>query len=237
MPKTSPPGPAAADAVMVPFGNVSGFVRQLTHDIRNGLNTLDLQTAFVQELLPADAEAADELKRLRALITSTAKNLQSLSGTFWIGEPRLVTYEAKMFMEDFRGRLDRLLPETRPEIAWRSTLGEEAVAIDLEMITRAFGEVFKNAAHFHEKGRPVSAQVQAQGGRFILELREGKSALASAPATWGREPLVSTRRGGYGMGLFHARRLLAAHDGTLDFAFDPAAQELTTRLTLPLATD
>ena len=71
--------------------------------------------------------------------------------------------------------------------------------------------------------------------RIVLELREEKSAIPAPPETWGLEPLVSTRRGGYGMGLFHARRILAGHDGTVTFAFDPAAQLLTTRITLPLA--
>lgn len=234
MSKTPPPEPAAEDAVPVPFERVAGFVRLLTHDIRNGLNTLDLQTAYVQELLPADAEAAAELQRLRALIVSTAKNLQTLSATFWVAEPRLVTYAAKMFLEDFRARLAHLLPEPHPEIAWTVALGEEAIAIDLELMTRALSELFQNAAHFHEKGRAVSARAAAQGGRFIFELREGKSAVPAPPETWGREPLVSTRRSGYGMGLFHARRILAAHRGTLEFTFDPAAGQLTTRLTLPL---
>ena len=35
----------------MPFDRVAGLVRHLTHDIRNGLNTLDLQASFLQEIV------------------------------------------------------------------------------------------------------------------------------------------------------------------------------------------
>jgi nitrogen-specific signal transduction histidine kinase len=70
---------------------------------------------------------------------------------------------------------------------------------------------------------------------LVIELLEGKTSLPSAPETWGCEPLVSTRRSGFGMGLFFARRVLAAHQGEVRFTFDPGAEQLTTRVSLPLA--
>jgi signal transduction histidine kinase len=233
MPKTSPSGPVSTEKVMVPFERVAGLVRQLTHDIRNGLNTIDLQAAFLQELI-ADPEASPEVRRIRTMVSSTAKSLQSFSANFWLGEIHPVTYSAKIFVEDFRSRLSSVLPDGAVTITWTETLGDESIAVDIELIFRALSEFFKNAIHFHENGRAVSVCVSAESGCFVLELREGKSALASPPETWGIDPLVSTRRGGFGMGLFHARRILAAHQGTVDFVFDPAAELLTTRLSLPL---
>ena len=75
------------DEPEVPFGRVAGLVRHLAHDFRNGLNSLDLQTAFLQELVTPDSEAMPEIKRLRAMIATTAKSLQALSGNFWLPEP------------------------------------------------------------------------------------------------------------------------------------------------------
>ncbi len=51
---------------------------------------------------------------------------------------------------------------------------------------------------------------------------------------WGREPLVSDRRGGYGLGLFHVRRILAALGGTWDARYDEAAGEMRVRLSFPV---
>lgn len=220
--------------IAVPFDRVAGLVRHLTHDIRNGLNTLDLQASFLQELV-TDPEAAPEVKRMRSMITTTAKMLQSFSASFWLGELHPVTYAAKIFVEDFRSRLGTVLPDHAGEIAWTEALGDESIAVDIEMIFRAVSEIFKNAVHFHEKGRTISAHVACENGHLVLKLQEGKTSVASSPETWGAEPLISTRRGGFGMGLFHARRILAAHQGNVEFAFDPAAEMLTTRVSLPLA--
>lgn len=219
---------------MVPFERVVGLVRHLTHDIRNGLNTLDLQAALLQELV-ADPEASPEVKRLRGMITTTAKSLQGFASTFSVGEAHPVTYSAKIFVEDFRTRLATILPEQAPQIEWTETLGRESVTLDIELIFRAVSEFFKNAFHFREKGRQIAARIFSEGGRLVFELREGKTALPAPPETWGREPLVGTRRGGFGMGLYCSRRILDLHEGTIDFHFDPAAEMLTTRVTLPLA--
>ena len=228
------PNTPDSNQVMVPFDRVVGLVRHLTHDIRNGLNTLDLQAALLQELV-SDPEASPEVKRLRGMITSTAKSLQGFSSNFWVSDSHPVTYSAKIFVEDFRTRLSTVLPDQAPDIAWTQKLGNESVTLDIELIFRAFSEFFKNAFHFREKGREITARIFAEGAHLVFELREGKSALPAPPETWGREPLVGTRRGGFGMGLYCARRIVDAHQGKVDIQFDPAAELLTTRLSLPLA--
>ena len=224
--------------VAVPFERVAGLVRQLTHDVRNGLNAMELQSAYVGELLrdPEDvAAAAAEVKRLRGMIAENANSLRRLSARFRADPPHPIRYPANLFVEDFRARLAKSLPDFAPQVAWTQDLAGEAVSIDVEMILAALGEVFQNAAHFQERGQPVTAHAAAKAGRFQIELRECRAALPSAPATWGREPLVSTRPGGYGLGIFHARRLLAAHGGGVEFTHDPASAQLTTRIFLPLA--
>ena len=229
--------PPAAE-VTVPFERVGALVRQLTHDVRNGLNGMELQAAFIAELLndPLDeADARLALKRLRTLIAEHGKMLQRRSARFQVERPNFVTYPAKHFVEDFRARLAKTLPDFAPQVAWTEDLAGEAIAVDVEMIFAALGEFVQNAAHFQERGEPVSAHAKAVAGRFHIELRERHAVLASAPATWGREPLVSTRSGGYGLGIFYARRLLAAHGGGVEFIHDPVSGRLITRVFLPLA--
>jgi len=233
MPKPRQTNPTT-DAVTVPFPRVAGLVRQLTHDVRNGLNNIDLQAAYLQGIL-TDAQAGPEIKRLRGMVTDTAKMLQALSARFWLAEPNFVTYGAAAFVEDFQMRLARVLPDQATEVQWTVKLGKESIAADLEMLSVGLIEFFKNAFHFREDRHPIEVRVSAGKGRLMMELIENKSSIPSAPETWGCEPLVSTRRGGIGMGLFHARRVIAAHAGTLEASFDPAEDRLTTRLSLPLA--
>jgi signal transduction histidine kinase len=233
MSKPAPTTPTTDD-VSVPFPRVVGLVRQLTHDVRNGLNNVDLQAAYLQEIV-TDPQIAPEVKRLRGMVTAAAKMLQSLSARFWLAEPHFVTYSAEIAIEDFRTRLARLLPEEAPQIQWTVKLGKESIAVDLEMLFRSFVEFIRNAFDFREGQRPIQVDISAGKGKFVVELIEGKSSVPSAPDSWGREPLVSTRRSGFGMGLFHARQIIAAHGGEIAAVFDPVAERLTTRLSLPLA--
>ena len=128
-----------------------------------------------------------------------------------------------------------MLPDQASEIHWNVKLGDEPISVDIEMLFRGMAEIFKNAFHFREAQRPIEVAVRAAEGKLVIELIESKTAIPSSPETWGQEPLVSTRRGGFGMGLFHARRVLAAHSGEIATTFDQAAERLTTRLSLPLA--
>ena len=226
------------EIVAVPFERVAAMVRKLTHDVRNGLTLMELQSAYVTDLLrnlEDSADAVAEVKRLRGMIEEQARALQRLSARFRVAPPNPVRYPAKSFVEDFRERLAKTLPDFAPEVAWTEDLRAEAISVDVEMIFGALGESFQNAARFQKPGERVAAHAEANAGRFQIELREQKSAVPSDPAAWGREPLVSTRHDGYGLGLFHARQLLAAHGGGLEIAHDAAAAQLTTRIFLPLA--
>jgi nitrogen-specific signal transduction histidine kinase len=224
----------STDGVTVPFPRVTGLVRQLTHDVRNGLNNVDLQAAYLQEIV-SDPQAVPEIKRLRGMVTEAAKMLQAMSARFWLPEPNFVNYSASVLVEDFRTRLVKLLPEEAPQLRWNVKLGDESVSVDIELFFRGLTEFFKNAFHFREGQKPIVVNVFAEKRSLVIELVESKASIASSPEGWGTEPLISTRRGGFGMGLFHARQVLAVHSGEVEATFDQASERLTTRVMLPLA--
>jgi signal transduction histidine kinase len=228
--------PTPADPT-VPFDRVGTMVRQLTHDVRNGLNSMELQTAYIADLIKQPEEGVDlnaELKRLRAMFAEQGRMLQRFSARFKAVKPEPVNYPAKLFLADFRERLAKTQPGFAPKVTWTDDLGEEVLSVDAEMIFTALGEVFQNAEQFQEGGKPVSVRAATAKERCQIELGEHRTAVASSPATWGREPLVSSRRGGYGLGLFYARQLLSLHGGGLEITHDPGLALLTTRVYLPL---
>ena len=67
------------NAVTVPLDRLSKFIRQVAHDVRNGLNAVDLGAALVAELA-ADSEAAEEARRMRTSVAGAAGTLQRLAG-------------------------------------------------------------------------------------------------------------------------------------------------------------
>ena len=223
-------------AVAVPLPRVASFVRQVTHDVRNTLNSLDLQAAYLLEL-STDPEAVEELKRMRSLIHDSARDLQGLSSNFRSSAPSLIPYEARILVEDFRDRLHRTHPEQAGRIEWEVDVHDESVLVDIEMFFGALVKVVENTFTFSQPDATISANVFIDEGRLFLDLSQPSEAPESDPARWGREPFVTTRRGGYGLGLFRARGFLASHGGDLSFRHDSGRNLLLTRVSLPLASN
>jgi signal transduction histidine kinase len=226
---------SSLETLQIPYARIAAFVRQVTHDVRNNLNSLDLQAAYATELI-TDPEAAAEVKRLRAIIQTSARQLQALSSNFQNSTPHLVTYQASILIEDLRDRLAKTFPESAPDVLWKVELGEEQVEVDVEMFFGALTELFRNAFQFRGNGAKIEVYVGTEEGQFVVEICERKPAPATPPEHWGEEPFVSSRRSGYGLGLFRVRRSVAAHRGSLSFSYDSSRTLLKSRVTLPTAT-
>src|SRR4051812_10291660 len=108
---------STSETLTVPFSRVSSFIRQVTHDVRNNLNSIDLQAAYLAELV-TDAETLAEVRRIRALIQTSARHLQALSANFQAPSPNMVAYTARILIEDLRDRLTKIFPETATDVTW-----------------------------------------------------------------------------------------------------------------------
>lgn len=228
------PGGGDVNDLEIPFACLAKFVRQISHDVRNNLGSMDLQAAYALELI-SDAEVISELRKLRGMITSTAKMLQLISRSFQVPKPELITLEARMLQDDFRDRFTKLHPEEAARLQWQVELADEEVAVDIELIFAALLEICRNAIYFHEGTEKVGARVFSQDGCLIVELQQRRQAVDGSLDEWGCKPLVSTRRAGYGLGLFHGRQVIVAHGGQLEFVHLPEEATLITRARLPLA--
>jgi cell division septum initiation protein DivIVA len=92
---------ARTDAPNVAWGDVVLFIRQFTHDLRNHLNAIELQSAYISEL-ERDDELKSEIKRLREMISGLTSALQSISKAVSDIQPNLISYRASDFAEDLR---------------------------------------------------------------------------------------------------------------------------------------
>jgi len=212
----------------ITWPRVAGFVRQLTHDVRNHLNGLDLETALLNELV-TDGEAKESVDRLRRLIRQTASELRTLSAKF--AEPSYAVGEVagkELFLiwQDQATGLD-----PAPKIEWSEAVGNARVKTDIDVVARALRELLTNAAAFAGDAS-IQAEAHTADGRLVFTLTEPKT-LSLDPATWGKTPLVSSRRGGYGLGLWEADRNLTACGCKVQRRFDGAKKVLTTTLAFP----
>ncbi len=119
-------------------------------------------------------------------------------------------------------------------MVWEIKFEDEELEMDYTMLTNALVELVRNAIYFREGDQAIRFTAWDEGDNAVFEVRQARSQPAGDPAQWGRAPLMSSRRGGYGLGLFYVRRILDTLGGTLDPRYNAESGELSVRLSLPL---
>jgi K+-sensing histidine kinase KdpD len=219
----------------VSWENLVRFVRQLSHDLRNDLNALELQSAFVGELAGDNAELKEELKRLREMISKLAITLQGLSAQLTPVSPDKIPYTVSDFLEDLRDRVTKDFPTESKGVTWKIEASGGAFEIDPQLLLAAFAELFRNAFHHGRREGPVSVNAKIDKQQLVITVREPKTKFESAMENWGREPLAKVSQGHYGLGLNRVRTIVEAHGGTLEASYDRRASVLTTTVKVPVS--
>lgn len=221
--------------VAVPLPNLTKFVRQLSHDVRNYLNAAELQAAFVSEIA-TDEEIKGELKRLREMIGELGASLQKL--TTALGDIRLtrMPYSVRDFVEDLRQKVETQFPEAASSFAWKMAAADSAtIDVDPQLLQQAVLELFDNAVRHKSPEAKVAVTAETADREFVLRLTEPKAGGECDPSWWGREPLRTISQAHYGLGLYRAGRIVAAHSGELAAHYDRGGSCLVSTIRLPLA--
>src|SRR5437870_3886774 len=195
------------DVSNVAWSDVVHFIRQLSHDLRNHLNAIELQSAYISEL-ERDDELKSEIKRLREMISGLTSTLQSLSKAVSVVKPDLISYPATDFVEDLRKKIDHDFSGEGAEITWTVELGNAILNVDPQLLQEMFTELFANAfRHNHDKS-PLAAIAKIDNNQFLFTLEEPKAQFESPTDNWGREPLRKVGHGHYGLGLNRVRAIV-----------------------------
>jgi K+-sensing histidine kinase KdpD len=216
----------------VAWNAVVSFIRQLSHDLRNHLNALELQSAYISELERED-DVKGEIKRLHEMVSGMTSTLQRLSKAVSDVKPNPIAYGAGDFIEDLREKMDRDFSGKSSQIAWKTGLGDAMLNIDPQLLQEAFIELFANAFR-HDRGEgELVATAKIDNNHFIFTLEEPKPGFDLPTDNWGREPFRKVSHGHYGLGLNRVRAIVEAHGGELYAQYNQSASALTTTLVLP----
>jgi K+-sensing histidine kinase KdpD len=223
----------ADESPSVPWPDMVKFVRQLSHDIRNNLNAVELQSAFLAELAE-DAEMKNEVQRLREMISQIGISLQRLTAGLSEANPNLIPYPATEFVEDLKEKLAKEFPENTAKVSWDVQLKDASLQVDPQLVQQAFLEIFSNAFQHERNVQSITAKAYMDKNRFVFELQEPKARFELSTENWGREPLQNVSQGHYGIGLNRARSITKAHGGDFRAEYDRKTSTLITTLTLPV---
>ena len=216
----------------VPWPDIVKFVRQLSHDIRNNLNAVELQSAYLAELAE-EGEIKGEIQRLREMTSQIGTSLQRLTAGLSQANPNLIPYPAADFVEDLKEKLTKEFPDNAGKVIWDVQLKDATLQIDPQLAQQAFLEIFGNA-FLHERNlKAITARVYIANNRFVFELQEPKARFELSTENWGREPLRNVSQGHYGLGLNRARSVAEAHSGDFRAEYDQKKSTLITTVRLP----
>jgi light-regulated signal transduction histidine kinase (bacteriophytochrome) len=144
------PNSTSTPEIQVPMPDVVLFVRQLGHDLRNHLNAIELQSAYIAELAE-DQELKDEIKRLRAMISDVGTSLQRVTSALSAPKLTVMPYGAADFVEDLRQKLAADYPNESAKIEWSAQVDDATLEIDPQSLQPALLELFANAFR-HDHG-------------------------------------------------------------------------------------
>jgi signal transduction histidine kinase len=215
----------------VAWKDVVRFIRQISHDLRNHLNVVELQIAYLAEL-QKEPEAKAEIKRLREMTFEMSAALGKLTTSLGQNQLQTIPYQGSDFLEDLRNKIEAEFPEERGSVEWNCQLGDEKVQIDPQQLQQAMSELFANAFQHGRGPGPISVNARAHQGRLLLTLREPKTSFELSTENWAREPLRHGKPRHYGLGLHWARVILEAHGGNLEARYEDSS--LITTIALPL---
>lgn len=223
----------AKDSPSVSWNDAIRFITQLSHDLRNDLNAIELQSAYIGEL-EKNEEIQGEIKRLRQMVSGLASTLQQLSRAVGDVKPTLISYRATDFMEDLRRKIGNDFPKQNNEITWEIQPGNAMLNVDPQLLQEVFTELFANAFQ-HDRGEGLLVvKAKIDDNRFLFTLHEPKDRFELPTQNWGREPIRKITLRHYGLGLNRARVIVEAHGGKLHAQYDPNVSALITTLTLPV---
>jgi K+-sensing histidine kinase KdpD len=225
---------ARRESLTVPWSDMVRFVRQLSHDLRNDLNAIDLQSAYISELTQ-EQELINEIKRVREVVSGLNATLQLLSRAVAGVAPNLITYPASEFLADMRAHIERNFSKEDHEITWDVQLTDGMLNIDPQLFQEVFVELFANAFQHDRDKAALLARARISDGRFLFTLHEPKAIFSADTQNWGLEPLRNIRQRHYGLGLNRVRTIIEAHGGQLQVQYDPKAATLVSTVALPVS--
>src|SRR6266404_955326 len=125
------------------------FVRQLSHDIRNNLNAVELQSAYLAELAE-ETEMKNEIQRLREMVSEVGANLQRLTAGLSQVRHTPISYPAADFIEDLKQKLAKDFADNAAKVTWDLQLKDATLQIDPQLAQQAFLQRFSTRTQYQD---------------------------------------------------------------------------------------
>jgi signal transduction histidine kinase len=207
---------------------IGEIASEVAHELRNALQIISANVYLAKLDLAKCEPNLAKIERSARVAHSIVDDLMALAR----GEPAHA--EPILFVE--------VLVAAREDLGERAALYEDHLApatlrvrAHHGLLSRCLHALYENAIAASAPRAPtIATRAWAAEGRFVIEVTDDGPGVPPDIASTLFEPLVSARPGGTGLGLALARRIVAAHAGTIALApTSPDRAGATFRVELP----
>jgi signal transduction histidine kinase len=210
----------------------------LAHEIRNPLNSLNLNMQMLEEDAAKSATAGSS-RRLFAVTQQEIKRLERLVTDFLsYAKPRpleMREVSAVELLESCRDLLGAEFDKRGAQIVVEDLSQGGKVRVDSEQLTQLLMNLAQNAlAATEESDRPprIILRARPSGGAVYLEVEDNGVGIPSENTEQIFDLFYSTRKGGTGLGLAVVKRIATDHSGEVEVESTPGVGT-RVRVSLP----
>jgi PAS domain S-box-containing protein len=196
----------------------------IAHEIRNPLNSIAMNVQLLREGLGADEPDRERLERTAGVVLREIKRLDGVVRDFvQYSRPPALRLEQGSVNHVVRAALDLLDAQIREKGIRIDTDLQSArpVRMDRDRLQRAFYNVLLNAVQVLGEGGVITCRSRDEERRCLVEISDDGPGLDPAKSAHIFEVFYTTKRGGTGLGLPIANRIVEEHGGRVAVASAP----------------
>jgi signal transduction histidine kinase len=203
---------------------VGTLASSLAHEVRNPLNSISLQLVLLSRRVARSGQSPDP--ELGSLVETARREIDRLDTL--VGEFLSLSSIDRVHLkeQDLLGIVREVVGLLVPIAAQKGlSLGEGVcdllppVLLDREKIKQVLINLVRNAVEATSEGGSVTVSARITGDTVVLEVTD--SGVGIEPGLDVFDFFTTTKRGGTGLGLPIARRIVEAHGGRLTFESEP----------------
>jgi signal transduction histidine kinase len=204
----------------------------LAHEIRNPLSTLSVNLQLLAEDWENGVSEREKrsYNRIRNLLRETRRLEDTLSDFLRFAADKTLVLRSTQLNDVAEQTVDFVLPEAVQggvSIELEADPDLPPVEIDERLFKQALYNVLLNAVQSLEKGGQVVVKTYTDDGRVCVDVIDDGEGIPDEVKAKIFDAYFSTRKGGTGLGLPTARRIVEEHQGELTVSSEPGRTVFT----------